>query len=229
MTAIERVHIRAALDRVLAADIESPHRRPASRQFRDGRLGGALRRSRCLRKHERCGGSANRSPASHSPARWVPAKRCASSPARVMPQGADTVVMQERATEAADGVTHRAGRRIEGGSEPSLRRRGSEARRDGVSRRATGASGRARHARVARHQRSQRLPQAARRVLLDRRRAAFDRAAARRRRDLRQQPLHALRHADAARIARSSTWASCPTCPKRSSARFAAPRPPRTS
>ena len=51
-------------------------------------------------------------------------------------------------------------------------------------------------------ERGERVSAPARRVLLHRRRAALDRPAARRRRDLRQQPLHAVRHADAPRLRR---------------------------
>ena len=62
-------------------------------------------------------------------------------------------------------------------------------------------------------------PQAARRVLLDRRRAGVDRHAARRRRDLRQQPLHDLRHADAAGLRGPRHGRRAATSPRRSSAR----------
>ena len=90
-----------------------------------------------------------------------------------MPAGADTVVMQERATEDAAGVRVAAGAVDEGrartGASPARTSRpGSVV----FARRPAGAPGRARHDRLARHRRGRGLPPAARRLLLDRRRAA---------------------------------------------------------
>ena len=53
---------------------------------------------------------------------------------------------------------------------------------------------------LARHRRSAGAAAPARRLLLDRRRTALDRRTARRRLRLRQQPLHAVRHADPPRL-----------------------------
>ena len=53
VTAVERLHIRAALGRVLAEDIRSTHERPGARQLGDGRLRGAFRRSQARRTRRR--------------------------------------------------------------------------------------------------------------------------------------------------------------------------------
>ena len=197
VTAVERVHIRA---RSTACSPRTSSRRSTcrattTRRWTAGRC--ASPTSPADRKR-RCAASANRSPASRSTAQLRAGETVRIFTGAVMPSGADTVVMQERATRDADGCRDRRRCRHQGRPEPALRRRGPEARRGRLSRRTAGASRRARHARVARHRRSERLSPAARRVLLDRRRVALDRPAARDRRDLRQQPLHAVRHAEAA-------------------------------
>ena len=152
--------------------------------------------------------SATRSPASPSAA-TVGAGECVRIlTGGVMPQGADTVVMQEVAQDADGGVRHgRAG--TEEGAERALRRRRPEGRQSRSFDAGQDRPRRPRHDRLARHRRSHGVAQAARRVLLHRRRARLDRHAARGRRDLRLQPLHAARHARAPRLSSRSTWASC--------------------
>ena len=108
VTAIERVHIRAALDRVLAADIQSPHDVP--RHDNSAMDGWAVRfadlgasGSTALR---RIGESFAGKPFAGTVGAGEAVRIFTGA---VMPQGADTVVMQERATEAADGVTIASG------------------------------------------------------------------------------------------------------------------------
>jgi len=105
---VERVHIRAALDRVLAADIESPFDVPG--HDNSAMDGWALR-------------FADLHPSTDTPLRRIGASFAGTPFAGdlgpgdavriftggVMPRGADTVVMQERATETPDGVIVAAG------------------------------------------------------------------------------------------------------------------------
>ena len=164
MTAIERVHVRSALGRVLAAGRRLADRCPGPRQFGDGRLRGALRRiSRPDGETvlKRVGESFAGKPWTGA----IGAGECVRIfTGGVMPRGADSVVMQERASRRRERRAHRAGRVSQGGPEPAFRRRGSEGGTGRVSRRSAHASGRARDDRIARHRRDQRLSQAARRV-----------------------------------------------------------------
>jgi len=103
VTTIERVHIRAALDRVLAADVESPLDVPG--HDNSAMDGWAVR-------------FADLDPASETNLRRVgesfagkpfPGELGAGETVRiftgaVMPRGADTVVMQERARQTSEGV-----------------------------------------------------------------------------------------------------------------------------
>jgi molybdopterin molybdotransferase len=108
VTAVERVHIRAALGRVLAADVESPFDVPG--QDNSAMDGWAVR-------------FADLDAAKETPLRRI-GESFAGKPfagelrkgetvriftGGVMPRGADTVVMQERARETADGALIAAG------------------------------------------------------------------------------------------------------------------------
>ena len=104
VTATERVHIRRALDRVLAGDVVSPIAVPGhdnsamdgwAVRFADLDPAGAT----ALR---RIGASFAGTPYSGS---LEPKTAVRIFTGGVMPQGADTVVMQERATEVPGGVT----------------------------------------------------------------------------------------------------------------------------
>jgi molybdopterin molybdotransferase len=104
VTAIERVHIRAALDRVLAADIESPMDVPAhdnsamdgwAIRFADLRLDGET----TLR---RAGDAFAGRPFEGALGAGETVRIFTGG---VMPRGADTVVMQERAQATSDAVT----------------------------------------------------------------------------------------------------------------------------
>jgi molybdopterin molybdotransferase len=108
VTAVERVHIRGALDRVLAEDITSPVDVPG--HDNSAMDGWAIRfadidpnQPTTLR---RVGESF-----AGTPYRGTVDRGCAVRifTGAVMPDGADTVVMQERATATADGVTIAAG------------------------------------------------------------------------------------------------------------------------
>jgi molybdopterin molybdotransferase len=108
VTAVERVHIRAALDRVLACDIESPVDVPGhdnsamdgwAVRFADLDASGttSLRRVGDAFAGKPFAGTLR------------PGEAVRIFTGAVMPEGADTVVMQERATQTADGVTVAAG------------------------------------------------------------------------------------------------------------------------
>ncbi len=108
ITTIERVHIRAALDRVLAEDIVSPFDVPGhdnsamdgwAVRFADLAAGGET-------TLKRVGDSFAGKP--HAGA-IAPGEAVRIFTGGVMPQGADTVVMQERAAEIAGGVRVAAG------------------------------------------------------------------------------------------------------------------------
>ena len=172
VTAVERVHIRQALGRTLAADIVSPIDVPGARQLGDGRLGRALRGPRAPTRRRRSRASASRSPAGRTTGRSAPARRVRIFTGGVMPAGADTVVMQERADERDGRVTIAAGAVTKAGQ--NRRFAGEDLKAGGVVFRRGQAlnARRGRHARVARRQRSAGLPTPRRRVLLDRRRAA---------------------------------------------------------
>jgi len=103
VTTVERVHIRAALDRVLAADIESPLDVPG--HDNSAMDGWAVRfadldatRPTTLR---RIGESFAGKPYPGSVGAGEAVRIYTGA---VMPQGSDTVVMQERATPVDDGV-----------------------------------------------------------------------------------------------------------------------------
>ena len=101
--AIERVHIRQALDRVLAADIMSPLAVPG--HDNSAMDGWAVRFADLASATEtplrRVGQSFAGKPAAGG---IGPGETVRIFTGGVMPPGADTVVMQERATETADGV-----------------------------------------------------------------------------------------------------------------------------
>jgi molybdopterin molybdotransferase len=108
VTAVERVHIRAALDRVLACDLESPVDVPGhdnsamdgwAVRFADLDASGttSLRRVGDAFAGKPFAGTLR------------PGEAVRIFTGAVMPEGADTVVMQERATQTADGVTVAAG------------------------------------------------------------------------------------------------------------------------
>ena len=107
VTAVERVHVRAALGRVLAADVESPIDVPGhDNSAMDGwavRFADLDPAGTTLR---RVGESFAGKPFSGALARGETVRIFTGG---VMPQGADTVVMQERATVTADGVRIAAG------------------------------------------------------------------------------------------------------------------------
>ena len=108
VTAVERVHIRAALDRVLAADIASPFDVPG--HDNSAMDGWAVR----FADLAPAGATALRRIGTSFAGKPVAEALGADEAVRiftgaVMPRGADTVVMQERATETPDGVTVAAG------------------------------------------------------------------------------------------------------------------------
>ena len=108
VTAVERVHVRAALGRVLAADVESPLDVPG--HDNSAMDGWAVR-------------FADLDAAKETPLRRIgesfagkpfegdlrPGETVRIFTGAVMPRGADTVVMQERARETADGALIAAG------------------------------------------------------------------------------------------------------------------------
>ena len=108
VTAIECVHVRHALDRVLAADVVSPFDVPGhDNSAMDGyavRFGDLSPGGETLL--QRVGESFAGKP---SPATVAPGECVRIFTGGVMPAGADTVVMQERATEDAVGVRIAAG------------------------------------------------------------------------------------------------------------------------
>ena len=183
--------------------------------------GYALRARRSCRRQPTRG---SRSPAPASPAQayegGVAAGHCVRiMTGAVMPPGLDTVVPQEFTRVDGDAVI----------IPPGVVRGGDNRRLAGEDL-ARGEAALTRGRRVSPadlgllaslgQARSAGVPQAARRVLLHRRRAAFDRRAAARRLRLRQQPLHPLGHAAAARRRGASTSASCATNRPRSKPRF---------
>ncbi len=108
IAAVERVHIRAALDRVLAADIESPFDVPGhDNSAMDGwavRFGDLHTSTDTPLR--RIGESFAGKPFAGDVA---PGEAVRIFTGGVMPRGTDTVVMQERATETPGGVTVAAG------------------------------------------------------------------------------------------------------------------------
>ena len=96
--------MRDALGRVLAADVISPIDVPG--HDNSAMDGYAVRFAdlKARRRDRARSGSARRSPASRSRARSAPGECVRIFTGGVMPQGADTVVMQERASEDASGV-----------------------------------------------------------------------------------------------------------------------------
>ena len=104
VTTVERVHIRAALDRVLAADIQSPLDVPAhDNAAMDGwavRFADvdAVRPTTLRRIGESFAGKPY-------PGNVGAGEAVRIFTGAVMPHGSDTVVMQERATATAEGVT----------------------------------------------------------------------------------------------------------------------------
>ena len=132
VTAVERVHIRAALDRVLAADVESPLDVPG--HDNSAMDGWAVRFADLDAAAEttlrRIGESFAGKPFAGEVSAGETVRIFTGA---VMPRGADTVVMQERAREMPDGVAIASGRGDEGRPESPLRRRGPRARRASYS------------------------------------------------------------------------------------------------
>jgi molybdopterin molybdotransferase len=104
VTAVERVHIRAALDRVLAADVESPLDVPGhdnsamdgwAVRFAD--LGGGSETTNLRRIGESFAGKPFEG-------ELRPGETVRIFTGGVMPRGADTVVIQERARETTQGA-----------------------------------------------------------------------------------------------------------------------------
>jgi molybdopterin molybdotransferase len=121
VTATERVHVRAALGRVLGADVVSPLAVPG--HDNSAMDGYALRYADLAATGETVLVRAGESFAGHpSPARVGPGQCVRIFTGGVMPEGADSVVMQERTTESdgrvrvAAGALRRAGenRRLAG-------------------------------------------------------------------------------------------------------------------
>ena len=201
VTVTERVHVRQALGRVLAEDVVSPVDVPG--HDNSAMDGWAVRFADLAPGTEtrlvRIGESFAGKPFGGSVGAGQAVRIFTGA---VMPAGADSVVMQERAREVEGGVAVAPGAVTQAGQNRRFAGEDLQARRHRVPRGPAAAPRRARHDRFARHQRALRLPAAARRLLLHRRRAGVDRAAARRRPDLRQQPLHDPRDADAPRLRR---------------------------
>ncbi|MGH8801143.1 MAG: molybdopterin molybdotransferase MoeA [Casimicrobiaceae bacterium] len=108
VTAIERVHLRAALDRVLAAEIVSPFDVPG--HDNSAMDGWAVRYADLAPQGETTLKRIGESFAGKPCARAVGAGETARIfTGGVLPEGADTVVMQERATEIEGGVRIGAG------------------------------------------------------------------------------------------------------------------------
>ena len=108
LTAVERVHIRAALDRVLAADIVSPLDVPG--HDNSAMDGWAIRFADLAASGTTTLRRIGESFAGRPYAGAVgEAEAVRIFTGGVMPQGADTVVMQERATETPGGVAIAAG------------------------------------------------------------------------------------------------------------------------
>ena len=107
VTATERVHIRAALDRVLAEDVVSPIDVPG---HDNSAMDGWAVRFADLAPDGETDAEARRRIVrgqAASTARSAPARRVRIFTGGVMPRGADTVVMQERATEDRRRRAHR--------------------------------------------------------------------------------------------------------------------------
>jgi molybdopterin molybdotransferase len=80
VTATERVHLRAAIARVLAVDVTSPHDVPGHDS--SAMDGYAVRfADLCRSAKRRSSGSARRSPASRAASEWAQGSACASLPA----------------------------------------------------------------------------------------------------------------------------------------------------
>ena len=195
--AVEKVALRSALGRVLAEDVVSAIAVPSHdnsamdgyalrgseladasgervqgrrRRLRGRPVRGRRRRARVRSHHDRRGHAGR---ARHGRAAGVRSRR-----------------RRRRA---------RAGGRRPPRRQPAPRRRGPGPRRDRARRRPPASPARPRPARFARQRRGGGLPPPARRLLLHRQRAALARRDARRRLRLRQQPLHDLGDAAAAR------------------------------
>ena len=195
VTTVERLHVRAALGRVLAEDITSVIDVPG---HDNSAMDGYAMRFADLRADAE---SALRVVGASFAGKPYEGTLGSGEAVRimtggVMPDGADTVVMQERVS--AVGGRGQDSRRAAEGAERARGRLRHRARPGRVQARPDVAPGRARHDRLARDRRGVRVSAAARRLLLHRRRAGAGRPAARCRADLRQQPLHHPRHAHAA-------------------------------
>ena len=150
VTATERVHIRAALGRVLAADVVSPLAVPG--HDNSAMDGYAVRFADLAAGAETTLVRVGESFAGKPSGATVGAGQCVRIfTGAVMPQGADTVVMQERASEDAGRVRVAAGAVTKEGQ--NRRFAGEDLKAGQVVFRAgpTRASGRTGHDGVARH------------------------------------------------------------------------------
>ena len=177
--AIEKIALRSALGRVLARDVVSAIDVPS--HDNSAMDGYALRGSELAATGDSVFTLAGSGFAGARFAGDVAARECVRiMTGAVMPAGLDTVVPQEFARVDADAVRdsrrRRAARR-----QPAPGRRGPGPRRDRARGGPRRRSGRSRPAGVARCRRSRRLPAPARRLLLDRQRAALGRRKPRRR------------------------------------------------
>src|SRR6266550_4861966 len=108
MTATERVHVRGALGRVLATDVVSPIAVPG--HDNSAMDGYAVRFSDLRSEGETVLRRVGESFAGKPWSGTIDRGQCVRIfTGAVMPQGADTVIMQERASEDADGVHIAAG------------------------------------------------------------------------------------------------------------------------
>ena len=201
LQAVEKLALRSALGRVLAEDIVSPIDVPA--QDNSAMDGYAFR-------------AADLAVAGETVLEVVGSGFAGGGVAAAVGPGQCVRIMTGATMPAGPGHGRAAGvrarrrrahrprrRRRAPGREPAPRRRRPGARRDRARRRPAAAPGRHRRAGVARPRRGAGVSPPARRLLLDRRRAALDRRAAHPGLGLRQQPLHALGDAAAPRRRRA--------------------------
>ena len=155
--------------------------RAGARQLGDGRLCAARRANSPADAPTRLAWSAPCSPAAPRRRRAAPGQCVRIMTGGVMPAGLDTVVPQEFVrVERRRRDRHRRRASLAARRQPPLRRRRPDEGAAGAARRPHPAPGRPGPARIARHGRGAGVAAPARRLLLDRRRAALDRRAARR-------------------------------------------------
>ena len=208
VAATERIHIRASLGRILAIDVRSPVAVPG--HDNSAMDGYAVRFRDLAPDRETVLARVGESFAGKPSGAVVGAGQCVRIfTGGVMPQGADTVVMQERAREEGGRVSIAAGAVAKEGA--NRRFAGEDLKPGQLVFRAGDLVHPAELGMMA----SLGIGEI---TVFRRLRVAFFSTgdelksigtALGGRRDLRQQPLHDLRHAEAPRIARSSTWAWC--------------------